>query len=104
MDNAPIHTPNSIQDVIIESDNISFYIPPYSPYFNLTENVISIIKNKQRQNRVSTLFKSVIIIVDAYTEITSNMLTNIYTRFFRNKSKHPYFEVDSLYTNLYYNT
>jgi transposase len=91
MDNAPMHHCKSIKTHIEESGNKILFIPPYSPDFNPTENVISIIKNKIKQGNTQVFYESIMIIEETSSNISDNTLNNMYNRSFRNKATHPYF-------------
>jgi hypothetical protein len=50
MDNAPIHTTNQIDEMIVARGYRGIYLPPYSPELNPIEQFWSIVKNKVKRS------------------------------------------------------
>lgn len=49
LDNAPIHTAQSVQDLLMEEASVRLtFLPPYSPVLNPCENVFSMLKTSMR--------------------------------------------------------
>lgn len=50
MDNAPIHIPQDITNLIETRDYRAIYLPPYSPELNTIEDFWSVVKNSVKRS------------------------------------------------------
>jgi hypothetical protein len=54
-DNAPIHTPESVDSIILERDYIPAYLPPYSPELNPIELFWKVLKDRVKGGKLTDI-------------------------------------------------
>jgi transposase len=77
MDNAPIHTSNEIEKMIISRGYRCIYLPPYSPELNPIEQFWSVLKGKVQRTKFSDTedLKSRIVESCGYVKLAKLMRT-----------------------------
>ena len=81
IDNVSFHHSKIVKEYITEKGWVSLYTPPYSPWFNLIENIFGIIKNQYRKNKnisASFLYVNNTHIIKTINSTVNKILNNFY--------------------------
>lgn len=77
MDNAPIHTTDEIEEMILKREYRSIYLPPYSPELNLIENFWSTMKSYVKRTKLNGTGNLKMRVIEASNEMRPFTLRNI---------------------------